>query len=666
VAWVPGHMVTRRSGCSGVTLHAAASQNVDIDDVDLLPFDEEFNFDEEKIVPQEIPDALATPRKPKIIAQRRAAGQKALGSTPGGKFGVDNEETKFEKMAATSSMAELDAAASKLVAKKKAPGAPKAPSTAMQRVPSTGAGRRWLVGRGGAKRKKLEENSRLEKWLMDNGVWISDVADWGREAHGVSLAIETREQTEGEVSGRGLVARRDMELAEEVAKVPLSILLTKNSSRDLFGEEAITEDMSMYSAIALHLMHEAFVMKEKSKWEPYIAVLPSTEEIGASFTWSRSELEQYLDGSPLLNASSFLKRKVMDDFRYLQIRTLNKYPDKFPAKAFTYENYEWAYAILFSRAVRLNFDDLPPFVALVPYIDMINHSPGSQTYITAKMDGVKLPLGMSTEERCAVVLADKYYARYEQIYISYGPKSNGQLLMLYGFSLERNVMDFVEVPMSNAILGCPLEEYKVDYLEARKASVGTSDIKDGLAAALKTQKSWFPLYRDRFTSEMMQYLRLIVLDEEDLGLTEGTEEEVFDAFRKLDLTEPISEIAEKKALTLFRGILVDMFTSYPTTMEEDESLMKDRGMFEMLPKNARNAIRVRYGEKIILEATVVTVDRMLANVQRITDMETKRRKKKDLDSRTFWGRMGVDMNVNDKDFKPISNLDELMDFLEMV
>jgi len=38
----------------------------------------------------------------------------------------------------------------------------------------------------------------------------------------------------------------------------------------------------------------------------------------------------------------------------------------------------------------------------------------------------------------------------EQIYISYGPKSNADLLLLYGFALERNPYNSVDVTVSIA------------------------------------------------------------------------------------------------------------------------------------------------------------------------------------------------------------------------
>merc|ERR1719414_627276 len=95
--------------------------------------------------------------------------------------------------------------------------------------------------------------------------------------------------------------------------------------------------------------------EEESFYEPYLAILPSVDEIGASFSWPEDELNTLLAGSPLQNMSLFLKSKVRSEFEKLQADILTKHPDKFPADVFTMDRYVWAYSILFSRAVRLDF-----------------------------------------------------------------------------------------------------------------------------------------------------------------------------------------------------------------------------------------------------------------------------------------------------------------------
>jgi hypothetical protein len=50
-----------------------------------------------------------------------------------------------------------------------------------------------------------------------------------------------------------------------------------------------------------------------------------------------------------------------------------------------------------------------------------------------------MPLISQTEE--VALYADRPYKQYEQVFINYGEKGNGDLLLLYGFSLERNPFD---------------------------------------------------------------------------------------------------------------------------------------------------------------------------------------------------------------------------------
>jgi len=509
--------------------------------------------------------------------------------------------------------------------------------------------KRWLKGRGTAKRRKLEENAKLEKWLADNGVWVSEAADWGRPAASVSMAVETREQTENEVSGRGLVARRDIDNYEDLAQVPYKLLFTKDTSREVFGEECITKDMSEYAAIALQLIHERFVEKENSFWAPYIGVLPSVDEVGASFAWDKEELDTLLAGSPLRNMSYFLQDQINQEFSDIQEGIIAKFPEKFPADAFTLENYVWAYSVLFSRAVRLDFPDQEDFeediVALVPYIDLINHNPNSESRIRGVSEGPNIP-GISKPERSVVVRSDRYFNKYEQIYISYGRKSNAQLLMLYGFSMERNTQDFVTFSTGQLLENSPFSEVKkriLDELEVPREGV-------------------FPLYRDRFTGEMMMFLRLAVVQPEDIDMDEDADEkEVYKALKQLDIKRATGEVSERRALICLRGVVQDLQDAYPTTLQEDEALIRDRQMFELLPRNQRNALRVRYGEKLIIRASLATIDRVLNNLSRLKQMEVQEEKQRREMENSALGRLSV---AFDSPFKA-RNLEELMKELDI-
>lgn len=83
---------------------------------------------------------------------------------------------------------------------------------------------------------------------------------------------------------------------------------------------------------------------------------------------------------------------------------------------------------------------------MVPYADLINHSPCSSSYLDAREAGDWIMKYDDIEE--VILYADRGYRRMEQIYISYGPKSNADLLLLYGFALERNPYNSVDVTVS--------------------------------------------------------------------------------------------------------------------------------------------------------------------------------------------------------------------------
>jgi hypothetical protein len=73
----------------------------------------------------------------------------------------------------------------------------------------------------------------------------------------------------------------------------------------------------------------------------------------------------------------------------------------------------------------------------------------------------------------------------QQVFISYGPKSNADLLLLYGFSLDRNPFNSVEVSVALASED-PLFPQKRAFLDGA-----------GRPATMS-----FPLYNDRYAAAL--------------------------------------------------------------------------------------------------------------------------------------------------------------------
>jgi histone-lysine N-methyltransferase SETD3 len=83
----------------------------------------------------------------------------------------------------------------------------------------------------------------------------------------------------------------------------------------------------------------------------------------------------------------------------------------FPQDKFTIDLFLWAFVMLFSRAARLTSKSSGEELALVPYADLMNHNPYSNTYIDAQRSG--MPLISKSEE--VAVYADRSYKKFEQV-----------------------------------------------------------------------------------------------------------------------------------------------------------------------------------------------------------------------------------------------------------
>jgi hypothetical protein len=97
-----------------------------------------------------------------------------------------------------------------------------------------------------------------------------------------------------------------------------------------------------------------------------------TENIGAPWNRTEAEVGTWLSASPVRERALDCIRDVTETYKDLQATVFAKHPQVFPAKTYTLEAFKWAFGILFSRLVRM-----PSLgqLALVPWGDMLNHSP---------------------------------------------------------------------------------------------------------------------------------------------------------------------------------------------------------------------------------------------------------------------------------------------------
>ena len=451
---------------------------------------------------------------------------------------------------------------------------------------------------------KLSANAQLIDWLSTEGeVYLADQSSWGEAPHPLAISTETKDEITNESSGRGLLARRDINDGDELLTIPMSMVMTASKARKALGKDAMTEGINEYLALACLLIREKFVLGDKSWWKPYLDVLPEVNEVSPTFAWSDEDL-QFLEGSPVIAASKSLQMKLQreyDDLLGGENGLIAKFPDRFPAEAFTYEHWIWAFTMLFSRAIRLRSLKQGETLAMVPYADLINHSPFSQAYIDARASGDWIFKDGKEE---IILYADRGYRRMEQIYISYGPKSNAELLLLYGFAVERNPFNSVDVTVSIA----PRTASFVKELSERENddTIPVDPLGEEKAAFLEVvgrdKTVDFPCYADRYPIEMLEYLRLMQLTPED---TRGK------PLADFDFSRTISPANEAAVLTSVIDAVTRQLNKYPQTEEEDAALIKDKSMFRFLSYNQRMAVRHRRNEKRLLKRTIAALEKQI-------------------------------------------------------
>ncbi|KAB1209106.1 Ribulose-1,5 bisphosphate carboxylase/oxygenase large subunit N-methyltransferase, chloroplastic [Morella rubra] len=263
----------------------------------------------------------------------------------------------------------------------------------------------------------LENASALQKWLSESG-----------------LPPQKMEIQRVEVGERGLVALKNIRKGEKLLFVPPSLVITADSEWSCVEAGKVLKRNSVpdWPLLATYLISEASVMKS-SRWSNYISALPRQPYS----LLTRAELDRYLEASQIRERAIDRVMDVVGTYNDLRLRIFSKYPDLFPEEVFNIETFKWSFGILFSRLVRLRSMD--GRVALVPWADMLNHSCGVETF-----------LDYDKPSKGVVFTTDRPYEPGEQVFISYGKKSNGELLLSYGFVPKEgtNPSDSVELALS--------------------------------------------------------------------------------------------------------------------------------------------------------------------------------------------------------------------------
>ncbi|KAL9442415.1 hypothetical protein AB3S75_020842 [Citrus x aurantiifolia] len=271
------------------------------------------------------------------------------------------------------------------------------------------------------------------------------LVQWG-ESNGVKTKLEIA-YVGG--AGRGAVAMEDLRVGDIALEIPVSIILSEDlvHKSDMYNVLGKIEGMSSETMLLL------WSMKEKhncgSKFKNYFDCLPKEFHTGLSFG---VDAIMALEGTLLLEEIMQAKEHLRTQYDELFPRLCNDYPDIFPPKFYTWEQFLWACELFYSNSMKIIFADGKLRTCLIPIAGFLNHSLNPHIVHYGRVDSATNSLKFPLSRPCNIG---------EQCCLSYGNFSTSHLITFYGFSPQGdNRYDVIpidiDVGQADCFEDCPM------------------------------------------------------------------------------------------------------------------------------------------------------------------------------------------------------------------
>lgn len=229
--------------------------------------------------------------------------------------------------------------------------------------------------------------------------------------------------------------------------------------------------------IGYFYLMKQYLLGKDSFWHPYISTLPQPDSISS---WSLppfwpDEDFQFLEGTNAAVAAQEIQSNTKRDYK--QARKILKEESFENWQDYTRHLFNWAFSIFASRSFRPSLvtpttvqeRELPKnigideFSMLLPVYDIINHDSKANVKWAVDDQG-------GASETCRFITLDSYKPG-EQVFNTYGKKTNSELLLSYGFMLPESEgfhNDYVHLrkkenaPLADEQAGPPGQTGKMD------------------------------------------------------------------------------------------------------------------------------------------------------------------------------------------------------------
>ncbi|EXJ72949.1 uncharacterized protein A1O5_04098 [Cladophialophora psammophila CBS 110553] len=294
----------------------------------------------------------------------------------------------------------------------------------------------------------------LVDWVLENGGYLHPHA---------RIAFSSRNGYHAVVAdGQSLVS------GTRVASCPMPVSLSVLNAFDVapfsnhgthFPMPFLRNQSETPESLQAFFLMEQLILGEKSWWAPYIATLPTVEDITVLQFEEEADV-MWLEGTNLKGGVSTQDAKWRD--MYLRGSALLRKLGWVSALngSYTWPRFRWAATIFGSRSFTSQVLDatLPAdlatihgatiqrrqqphdlvklfgdrFAVLLPLLDLLNHRPAAQVEWQAHYHFVGLQI-LET------------YESGQELCNNYGPRDNEALLLAYGFTIENNPFDHLVV-----------------------------------------------------------------------------------------------------------------------------------------------------------------------------------------------------------------------------
>ena len=387
---------------------------------------------------------------------------------------------------------------------------------------------------------------------------------------------------------RGVLSKSNILKDEIIMTIPKECLISLETAFDTEYGKKIGEFMYKELNSPKHCLLTSFLLYEEKnpKYKYYFDLLPHDFSNFPIFYTSK-ELE-YLKGSPFFYQILEKKEDMKSDYT-----KLCKYLPDF--KQFSYQKFCEARLLISSRIFGISINDTKTDV-LAPFADLLNHKRPRQTqwYYDDKLESF-------------VIQATEDIKEGNEIFDSYGRKTNARFLLNYGFCLEDNdTSEFLITVNFNE--NYPLYEEKKKFFQNEYELVRRFNLNNNF-------------YESQII-ELLSFLRFILFegDINELYNAISTSDNIYN--EEVPLTfyyiQPITKELEIKVLKHLGLLCRRALGKYPTTFEEDLNLIKSK---KNISFNLRNCLYLLMSEKTVLSYFIYFCEYCLELLKLKTQME---------------------------------------------